>query len=95
MGGNIPLGQSCYFDNVAFHSRKPGEVRIQWKTPPGIVAIKYSLDRRDDGVPDKLVPGSIGELKIKLEAGTHYFHLSTKNAKGNLSDVVHKKIVLE
>ena len=95
MGGGNPLGQSCYFDNVAFHSRKPGKVRIQWATPPGTTAVKYSLNPEPDGKPDTTVARQTGELVKMLESGTYYFHLSAQGGDGVSGETVHRKILLE
>ena len=95
MGGGNPLGQSCYFDNVAFHSRKPGKVRIQWATPPGTTAVKYSLNPEPDGKPDTTVARQTGELVKMLEGGTYYFHLSAQGGDGVSGETVHRKILLE
>ena len=95
MGSGNPIGQSCYFDSVSFHSRKPGKVRFEWKTPPGTTQVKYGLNTIPAGTADKTAAKGTTQVAFQLKAGTYYFHLSVQKTDGGWSGVVQKKIVLQ
>ncbi|MDA1138412.1 MAG: hypothetical protein O3B01_07485 [Planctomycetota bacterium] len=95
MGGGNPLGQSCYFDNVAFHSRRAGEVKIGWKVSEQTTQVKYSLSVKPEVAAEQFGSDGSNEIVKKLAAGTYYFHLSAMSGDGAWAEPVHRKIVLE